>query len=248
MKLPFDGNVRRRLYLMRHGDALGSSEEAVRYADSTSLSATGRSQAQAMRQWLRSVPLDAAFSSDIDRAVETARIVLEGRGLVAEQRTALREVQGDFTRVLRTDGPLVRKQEDLAYCFFRAGEPGATFFGGEAYVHLLARVTGAMEDLALNGPGTTLLIVAHGGANRAALCWALGLPLAGMGSIEQDSCCLNVIDVDIDPGQRRIVRKYVRLMNLTPLDHVKAVGLLRDDELGALHFGQLYAERGAHAP
>lgn len=240
MKLPFDGHVRRRLYLMRHGDALGSSEDAARYADSMALSSRGRVEAQAMRDLLRNVHLEAAFTSDIDRTIETATIVLEGRGIAAEQRPALREVQGDFTRALQGEEPLEKKQEHIAYCFFRAGEPGAAFFGGEAYADLLKRVSEAIEDLALNGPGTHLLIVAHAGTNRAALAWALGLPLAGMGSIDQGTCCLNVIDVDIDPFERRIVRKYVRLMNLTPLDTTKSAGPLNDDELGVIHFGRLF--------
>ena len=39
-----------------------------------------------------------------------------------------------------------------------------------------------------------LLVVGHGGVNRVLLLEALGLGLQGLGALEQDPACLNVLD------------------------------------------------------
>ena len=57
--------------------------------------------------------------------------------------------------------------------------------------------------------------MAHGGVNRVLLAHALGLGLGGIGALEQDPCCLNIVDVD-DAG-----RFLVRLINHTPYNTAK---------------------------
>ena len=41
----------------------------------------------------------------------------------------------------------------------------------------------------------------------------------GMATFEQDTCCLNVLDADVIDGQ--IVRRYIRLLNMTPYNLTK---------------------------
>jgi broad specificity phosphatase PhoE len=50
-------------------------------------------------------------------------------------------------------------------------------------------------------------VVAHGGANRVILLNAIGAPLSALFNIEQNFCCLNIIDYFQD-GNR-----VVRLLN-----------------------------------
>jgi probable phosphoglycerate mutase len=61
----------------------------------------------------------------------------------------------------------------------------------------------------------TLLIVAHGGVNRAILAHVLGSGLSGFGALEQDPAAINIIDVD-DAGSG-----LVRLVNFTPYNPLK---------------------------
>lgn len=79
---------------MRHAD--------VRYADAAGrplcsesgpLTEEGRRQAQAVGEVLSPVGLDRAVSSGLPRTVETAELVLAGRGLRAEVREALQEIR-----------------------------------------------------------------------------------------------------------------------------------------------------------
>ncbi|HEX5503630.1 MAG TPA: histidine phosphatase family protein, partial [Thermomicrobiales bacterium] len=66
-----------------------------------------------------------------------------------------------------------------------------------------------------------LLVVAHGGVNRALLLDALGAGVASFGALEQDPACINIIDVeDAAPGDAR-PRMIVRLLNATPYNEQK---------------------------
>ena len=67
---------------------------------------------------------------------------------------------------------------------------------------------------------TEMLLVAHGVTNRVILAWVLGLPLGAIGRFEQDSCCLNVIDLDTAPDGA-IKRRFLRTVNLTATDAAK---------------------------
>jgi broad specificity phosphatase PhoE len=59
----------------------------------------------------------------------------------------------------------------------------------------------------------TILVVLHGGVNRAVLSWAIGGPGAFFGHFEQSPACINIIDGD---PQRFIVRT----VNFTAYDPV----------------------------
>ena len=53
----------------------------------------------------------------------------------------------------------------------------------------------------------------HGGVNRVLLNHMMNLPWQGTVSIEQDACCINIVDVDMDGA--RVVRYLVRGVNIT---------------------------------
>jgi len=68
-------------------------------------------------------------------------------------------------------------------------------------------VLACFRELIADSTWQQLLIVAHGGVNRAILCHALGSGLPGFAAIEQDACCCNIIDLDANgrfvPGNFR---------------------------------------------
>ena len=54
----------------------------------------------------------------------------------------------------------------------------------------------------------------------AVLGWVTGIEHAAFGTLDQATCCLNVIDVDTDE-QGNVLRKTLRAMNITADDPVK---------------------------
>ena len=63
------------------------------------LTVEGIAQAEALRDTLRNISLDAVVSSDLKRCVDTARIAVEGRNLPWEKTVLLREIDwGELDR------------------------------------------------------------------------------------------------------------------------------------------------------
>jgi len=218
MELPFEGGVRRRIYLMRHAEAayLDSDGRMARDPREVPLTAHGRREAAAMGALLAPAHFDRAICSGLPRTVETAEIVLADKRLPLERLFQLEEVKGG-----RRGPGIPFTARDVAYSIWQAEHPEGRFLGGESFAELRARVLGAVEGITAQPDWRRLLLVAHGGVNRVILSWALGAPLGAMPRMEQDSACLNVIDLDHDPGTNALLRTTVRALNVTAADPAK---------------------------
>ncbi len=218
LRTAFDGSRRRRIYVFRHGDVSYVDDQGNRVADSTivPLTAWGREQATRTGKALANIPFDRAVVSSFPRSVETASLILQGRDIAIEQDPAFVEFQGDnAARGAITD------LNDLAYAFRHAAVPGARYVGGDSFEDVNERVVSALERVMAEPEWETLALVAHGGINRLVLGWAFGTGLATFSSIDQHTCCFNIIDVDVHPETNEVVRKTVRAMNVTTYDVAK---------------------------
>ncbi|MEE1555852.1 MAG: histidine phosphatase family protein, partial [Alphaproteobacteria bacterium] len=160
-------------------------------------------------------PFDRALCTGLPRTVQTAQGVLAGRNLVVEDIPALKEIRS---------GPMGDKSQaeiDAKFVFGMddADLPRTRFAGGDLFEEFYTRVTTALEAL-LREPGwRNLLLVAHDGTNRMLLGWASYGGLASARAFDQDPGCLNVIDADVGNGE--ILRRTLKLSNLTPINHSK---------------------------
>lgn len=238
MELPYERGTRRRIYLMRHAEAayVGADGQITRDPRAVPLSARGRREAAAMAELLHGVHFDRAVCSGLARTVETAELVLPDKRLPLERVPELEEVRG---------GGGVRRVEprDLAYSVWDAARPDGRFLGGESFAELRARVMGAIERLVAQRGWKRLLLVAHGGVNRVILGWALGAPLESAPRMEQDSACLNVIDLDHDAESGALLRTLVRALNVTAADPAKHERWLTTLEQQARDFESALRER-----
>jgi probable phosphoglycerate mutase len=206
--------VRRRIYLMRHADAayFANRPVAVR-PEQVALTDSGLEQARAAGRALRDVQFDRVVTSGLPRTIRTAELVLEQLAhppvdTVFHDDVDLQELRpGDLDAV---------HDEDLAESFLTAwrGVPPreAAFLGGETVGSLVDRVGRAMGRIHAEEGWHTLLLVAHGGTNRAILSAALAGPGAFFGHLEQSAACINIVDVGTDV--------VVRAVNVTPYDLV----------------------------
>ena len=86
------------LLLVRHGETVDNANKIMQGQTQGCLNATGIRQAELLRDALASTPLDAIVASDLQRAIDTASIVAEGRGLAIVTTPLLRERDwGSFT-------------------------------------------------------------------------------------------------------------------------------------------------------
>ena len=222
-----DGATRRRLYLFRHGsvDYIDAGGNVVPDTDAVALNTNGRAQAASMRDLFESVQIDKAQCSGLRRTRETAEIVLGDRDVPLEINAGfleIRQLQGDAGG----DYDIVA---DVAYSHFRATESDAQFLGGERYSDFYARIQVALEETLQDDSWHSLAVFAHGATNAAVLGWVTGIGCAAFGALDQATCCLNVIDIDVDESGS-ILRKTVRAMNVTADDPVKGRRFIGDME------------------
>lgn len=219
-RVALDGAQRRRIYLFRHGavDYVDNDGNVVADPDGVALNQKGRAQVDAMHDMFAGVTIDRAVCSGLRRTRETASRVLGERDLELEIHAALEEIRsarGDEAY----DLDLV---EHVAFSHWRATETGSRFLAGELYADFYKRISTAMDSLTSDPDWHNLAIFAHGGTNAAILGWTSGLGLSAFGTIDQATCCLNVLDFDFAAGDARLLRKVVRAMNITVDDPAKS--------------------------
>jgi broad specificity phosphatase PhoE len=159
------------ILLARHGESDWNRAKRWQGQSDRPLTDLGRVQARALAERLAVTELDAVYSSDLQRARETAEIVARSRGLDVEVVAELREVDvGSWSGLTRSEA---EQRFPEAYRRWVAGGEG--WDDGETYEQLSERVVGAVYAIAADHPGERVLVVAHGGSIRAVHATALGV-------------------------------------------------------------------------
>jgi probable phosphoglycerate mutase len=195
---------RRRIYLMRHAEVSYFDNGRPVRPDEVELTASGRVQARAAAEAFAEVRFDRVVTSGLARALETARIVAPG--VEPEAWPELRELEGGRL----ADIPEDELERAFVGAFENVVPEEARFLGGETIRSLFDRVLPAIERLLADPAWDVVLVVAHGGVNRAILSHALTGERVFLGNFEQAPGCINVLDVGGD--------WIVRAVNVTPYD------------------------------
>lgn len=139
---------------------------------------------------LAEVSLAAVYTSPLERAAVTAEAVAARHGLAPVILDDLREIELGEVDGLQFDEYPPELQAALL------DTPGAVRFpGGESYEQLRRRVVGALEQIAAQHSGQTVVAVSHAGAIRAALATWLSVPPDASFRIDQSFASVNVVDV-----------------------------------------------------
>jgi broad specificity phosphatase PhoE len=203
------GVARRRIYLMRHAQ--------VRYFEGLDpeqvvLTEEGQRQAGAASAALERIRFDRVVTSGLTRTLETAGIVAPG--IEPEASYGLREIESGEIRGLAPEAA----QEMMATAFRGVVPLETRFLGGESIAELFERALPELDGLLADETWDVLLLVLHGGVNRAIISHALTGNRIFLGGFEQSPGCINVLDVAADGSW------IVRAVNHTAYDpaHVDA--------------------------
>ena len=164
------------LLLIRHGQTNWNLKQCFQGQSDIPLNETGRKQAQALADRLSAEQLDHVYVSDLQRAVETANIILRTSGYKPNLHpdSRLREVNFGAWEGLTYDEIKAKYPEPLAAWendIFKNAPPN-----GETLEQLSARVQSVLDELCAKHQDQTVLIVAHGGVLQTLICLALKLP------------------------------------------------------------------------
>lgn len=156
-----------RVYVIRHGESEGNQNHIWSGWLDTPLTDKGREDAKKAGEFLRGISFDKIYSSDLCRAVETAKIATEDGP--AETDPRLREIDlGSWTGQPHSSV----SGEELSL----ARKVGYKKFGGESMEEFCARIGSVMKDLE-NAPFSTVALFSHGGFMRSMLHLVLGTEL-----------------------------------------------------------------------
>ena len=209
---------RRRIFLMRHGsvtyfDAAGNPV----LPESVPLNAAGREQATAAgRIFAESgIQFDRVIVSGLPRTVETASLVLAEtkQQIELQQAPEMVEIRGGKLAAI----PDAELREAFIGAFEGVAPEEKRFLAGESIGELMDRVHPAIDKLRADPDWDTLLLVLHGGVNRAILSYALTGQRLFLGNLAQTAGCINALDVG-DAHHDWVVR----FMNYSPPSALQA--------------------------
>lgn len=156
-----------RFLLLRHGKSENNGAQRHSGHYDTPLSEEGRIQAEKAARYLKeNYAIDAIYSSDLSRAVDTVRPTAEAFGLEIVLRKDLRELDvGVFENRPFSEIRELYPVESEGYRYHNVRCPG-----GECFGDLGERAMKACEELASLHDGQTVLIATHGGWIRSVKC------------------------------------------------------------------------------
>ncbi len=144
-------------YIVRHGQTQYNIEMIMQGWVNSDLTQIGRAQARKVGHYLQDVTFNRCISSDLGRAMETSKLILEGTNtpIIADQR--VREVCfGKYDGGLIADVPIKDYRKRIEYNWVE--------FGGETYDSVGNRFASCLNEYAKNYPNDTMLVTSHGGA------------------------------------------------------------------------------------
>ena len=178
--------------LIRHGETEWNlSGRWQGHADSP-LSNRGVEQAEALGQRMKKERLDRFYSSDLERARHTTKLVAGPSGWDAEYMESLRERDLGVLQGMTTDEMMVKHPTE--YRSFRNDGPTYQVPGGESYRQFFDRCSGALEDLAKRNQGKKIGVVTHGGFLGAIFRYVLNIPLDARRNFLLLNCSVNRVE------------------------------------------------------
>jgi probable phosphoglycerate mutase len=185
------------ILLARHGESDWNRAKRWQGFADRPLTELGREQAVALAERLGDTELDAVYSSDLQRARDTAEIVARSKGLRVETTPDLREVDvGSWSGLTRAEA-----EARFPDAYARWLQGGEGWDDGETYEEMSRRVVAAIARVATQHPNGRVLVVAHGGSIRAVHAAALGLDVHTYRRIQRVEPNATLSAVCVDGGR-----------------------------------------------
>lgn len=147
--------------LIRHGQSRGNAERRFGGHTATPLSARGHRQAELTARTLKSESLTAIYSSDLARAIETARPLSNLTRLPVHGTDAFRERSVGVMEGLTFEAAAQQHPEQYAALLRRDFEHVLT--GGESYRQLLDRARQKLDEIIEQNRGGKIAVFSHTG-------------------------------------------------------------------------------------
>ena len=177
------------ILLVRHGETAWNRSKIFRGTRDVPLNANGRAQAGLLGGRLRGRRIDAAYSSPLGRARETAERALAHQTLeIASEPRLIDFDYGDWTGIEEEE--VSRRWPEL-FAAWGANPESVRAPAGDTLSEVADRAFACMEELAAMSSGKTIALFAHRVVNKLLMLKALGLGVGRFPFIRQDNVSLN---------------------------------------------------------
>ncbi|WAV91771.1 histidine phosphatase family protein [Oxalobacter aliiformigenes] len=167
------------ILIIRHGQTAWNTQKRLQGHSDIPLNENGRLQAVTLAKILRDEPLDAIFSSDLQRAYQTAYEIAKIHNLPVHQDRSFRERCYGICEGMK-DGE-IREAYPESYKAWYAADPDHFFPDGERKTEsprqFHHRAVNAIREAATRYPGKKIAIVTHFGVIETAYRTAQNIPL-----------------------------------------------------------------------
>ena len=156
------------LYLVRHGQSESNEQGICTGQADFPLTELGRKQARKAAEYLANERIDAAYASNLSRALETAEIIALPHGIAVVPVPELREMNcGEWEAKTYTD---IAKLFPSEFAVWQTKLDMARPHGGENPYELYGRVSKKLTEIAQRHDGQTVLVVTHALVMRTFVC------------------------------------------------------------------------------
>ena len=190
-----------RIILIRHGQTEWNRVERFRGRADVPLNTVGLAQAEATGKRVASDASSSeewrpvsVYSSPLARAVKTAEAIARHFDLPVQIHPGVADIDYGAWQGLTPDE--VKERWPEALCAWYTAPHTAHIPGGEILDDLRARGMAAVNELAARHAAQTLVLVGHTVINRIILLGVLGLGNDHFWRLRQDTCAINIFDVD----------------------------------------------------
>ncbi len=160
--------------LVRHGQSDSNGSGTLTGQIDSPLTEIGYKQAEAVSNFIfDNYSVDAIYSSDLSRAVDTIKPLSELTGLKIFQDKRLREMdcgdwQGEYFKVL---------VGNELYLKWRDYDLSIKIPNGESFLDVKKRAYTALKEIADNNQNKTVVVTTHGGVVRMLTAQILNVPI-----------------------------------------------------------------------
>jgi len=202
------------VYLVRHGETESNKEKRFQGWSESPLSDKGLRQAEKAGFFLGTKGIDAVYSSDLKRAVHTARIIGANCGVEPVDTPLLREINfGQWEGLTYNEieaewGNIIREWFDDPFC--RSAPDGETL---EDVRERVDSFTGKLAGYAENSGNQRVVLVSHGGTIRVFLYYALGLTREQFWNLKVENASLSLVHLE---------QGSVKVVYYNRVDHLEA--------------------------
>lgn len=206
------------LLLIRHGETLWNQQARYQGQMNIELSDRGCEQAEAIANRLSNVPIHAIYTSDLDRARQTADRVGTFHSAKTIVDPRLRETHfGEWEGLTRDE---IRNKYPEAFSQRYSIEGQMQIPGAEAAASVQKRMLAALQEIALRHQGETAAVISHGGAMRLVFTHLLGLDIAEAYRIRMYNTSISELETDPCADSSDEFRaKVVRINDISHLRH-----------------------------